>query len=67
MESRYVTRAFTITDVFADNEFHYEVYEKMFLLATLHICVHGEHVPIIERSITTTKDRARAASITLPY
>ena len=64
---RYFTRGLTITDVFADNEFSSSEYETFFMPATLHICARGEHVPIIERSIRTIKDRARAAIACLPY
>ena len=58
--TKNITRGVTISDVFSDNEFSGESYESMFLPATLHICSRGEHVPIIERSIRTIKQRARA-------
>ena len=34
---KYLSRSFTITDVFADNEFSSETYTNLFLPATLHI------------------------------
>ena len=64
---KYLTRGFIITDVFGDNEFSSPTYETLFLPATLHVCSKGEHVPIIERSVRTIKERARAASASLPY
>ena len=64
---RYLTRGFTVTDVFGDNEFGSEQYINLFLPATLHICSKGEHVLIIERSIRTVKERARSAIVGLPF
>ena len=64
---RYLSRGFIITDVFGDNEFQTDTYEDLFAPATLHICSKGEHVPRIERSIRTIKERARAASTHLPF
>ena len=63
---RYLTRGFVLTDIFGNNELATSTYEELFLPDTLHICSRGEHVPIIERSIRTVKERARAASIHLP-
>ena len=64
---KYVSRGFTITDVFGDNEFASEKYTTLFLPATVHICSKGEHVPIIERSVRTVKDRARSATVGLAF
>ena len=64
---RYLSRVITITDVFADNEFNQDVYREMLLPATLHICAKGEHVPIIERSVRTVKERARSVYNDVPY
>ena len=64
---KYNSRGFTVTDVFGDNEFNREKYRSLFLPANLHICTAGEHVPVIERSIRTVKERARAATVELPY
>ena len=52
----YLTRRFTITDVYGDNEFDTDDYKEIMLPARLHICVKGEHVPTIERSICTIKE-----------
>ena len=46
----YLTRGFTITDVYRDNKFDNDDYREIFLLARTHICAQGEHVRIIERS-----------------
>ena len=53
----YLTRGFTITDVYGDNEFDVDDYKTIFLPPRLHICAKGEHVPTIERSIRTIKER----------
>jgi len=63
----YATRGFIVTDVFADGEFDNEDYQELFLPATLHICAKGEHVPIIERSVRTVKERARATCHDTPF
>ena len=65
--AKYITRGITITDVFADNEFNNEAYQQLVLPAALHICAKGEHVPIIERSIRTVKERARSVFQGTPY
>ena len=63
----YLTRGFTISDVYADNEFDVDEYKTIFLPARLHICAKGEHVPTIERSIRTIKERCRSTCHSLPY
>ena len=65
--AKYITRGFTITDIFADNEFDHDDFHHLALPANLHICAQNEHVPIIERSIRTVKERARAICQGLPY
>ena len=64
---KYLSRGFTITDVFGDNEFSSEKYKNLLMPATLHICSKGEHVPIIKRSIRTVNERARSATVELPF
>ena len=64
---KYISRGFIVTDVFGDNEFNREKYRGLCLPANLHICTAGEHVPIIERSIRTIKERARSATVELPF
>ena len=64
---KYLTRGFVLTDIFGNNKFAASTYDELFLPATLHICSRGKHVPIIECSIRTVKERARAASVHLPY
>ena len=65
--SKYVTRGYRITDICTDNEFDSNEYSQVLLLANLHICAQGEHVPIIERSIRTINERVRATLQGLPY
>ena len=67
VDKRYLTRGITITDVFGDNKFNQDAYREMLLPTTLHICAKGEHVPIIERSIRTVKERARLVYQGTPY
>ena len=62
----YSSRGFLITDVFANNEFDNQEYEQIFLPARLHICAKREHVPIIERSIRTIKERTRSICQDVP-
>ena len=64
---RYQSRGFKITDVFGDNEFNQEKYRSLFMPAMMHVCATGQHVPIIERSIRTVKERARSATVELPF
>ena len=65
--TKYLTRGFTITDVYGDNEFDGEDYKTIILPARMHICATGEHVPIIERSIRTIKERCRSTCHGLPF
>ena len=67
MIKRYLTRGFTVTDVFGDNKFGSDQYIDLFLPVSLYICSKGEHVPIIKRSIRTVKERARSAIVGLPF
>ena len=55
----YEKRGFTITDVYGDNEFNNQMCVDAILPSRLHICTRGEHVPIVERSIRTVKEKAR--------
>ena len=64
---KYTTRGFVVSDVFADNEFDSDKYRLLFLLVNLHFCVQGEHVPVIERSIRTVKERIRSTWQGLPH
>ena len=64
---KYLSRGFTITDVFGDNEFGHNKYQNLFMPAILHVCAASKHVPIIERSIRTVKERARSATVELPF
>ena len=63
----YTKIGFVITDAYGDNEFDSDKYRDVVAPARLHICSKGEHVPIIERSIRTVKERARAVIQGLPY
>ena len=64
---KYLSRGFIITDVFGDDEFQHDTFEDLFVPAILYICSKNEHVPIIEQSTRTVKERARAASTHLPF
>ena len=63
----YEKRGFVITDAYSDNEFDNDEYRNVVAPARLHICSRGEHVPIVERSIRTIKERARSVLQGLPY
>jgi len=63
----YVKRGFIITDTYGDNEYDGDEYRNAVAPSRLHICSRGEYVPIIERSIRTVKERARAVLQGLPY
>ena len=63
----YRKRGFIITDAYADNEFDYDIYREVVLPARMHICARDEHVPIIERSVRTLKEKARTVCQSLPY
>lgn len=64
----YKKRGFQITDIHGDNEFNITSLKKMLApIADLHLCAKGEHVPIIERSIRTVKERCRCGCHSLPY
>ena len=64
---KYLSRGFTITDVFGDNEFSSEKYQSLLMPDMLHICSKGEHVPIIKRSIRTVKECTRSATVELIF
>ena len=65
--TKYRSRNFIITDVFADGEFDVDDIATSILPSSLHICSADEHVPKIERTIRTIKERARTICHTLPY
>ena len=64
---KYTSRGYLITDVFTDNKFDRDEYCQVFLPANLHLCATGKHVPIIERSIQTIKERVGSTLQGLPY
>ena len=63
--NKYESRGFKITDYHGDNEFAH--IEGHVVPATTHICATGEHVPEIERSIRTVKERTRCTVHSMPY
>ena len=63
----YEDRGFIISDVHGDNEFNINKLKEIVSPATLNICAREEHVPIIERSIRTVKERSRSSCHSLPY
>ena len=56
----YTSRRFLITDIFACKELDNQECEQILMPARLHICAKREHVPIIEQSIRTIKERSRS-------
>ena len=67
IQKQYTKRSFIITDIFADGEFDYNDYKTEVLPSVLHICSTDEHVPKIERSIRTIKERCRSFCCSLPF
>ena len=63
----YESRGFKITDIHGDNEFDVQTLRDFLLPAVLHIYGRDEHVPSIERSNRTIKERCRAICNSLPY
>jgi len=61
----YNTRGFRVIEVHADKEF--EKVETDLLPVHLRICGIDEHVPEIERSAQTQKNKNRAICFTMPY
>ena len=62
---KYENRGFGIHAFHADNAF--KSIEDELDPATLHTVAKGEHVPTIERSIRTLKERCRCITAGLPY
>ena len=63
----YKDRGFIITDVHGDNEFNIKKLKEVLSPTNLHLCAQDEHVPIIERSIRTVKERSRSTTHALPF
>ena len=63
----YVSRGFTVSDIFSDNEFDFDEIRTKTLPAKLSICAAGEHVPKIERTIRTIKERTRIFCHSISY
>ena len=63
----YMKRGFRLTDVHGDNEFDPEDLRELLAPAELHICGRDEHIPQIERSIRTVKERGRSTCHAVPY
>ena len=63
--SIYNRRGFTITNLHGDGEF--DCIRMNVGNIHVHIAAPGEHVPEVERSIRTTKERVRATVQGLPY
>ena len=55
--SKYTTHRFIITDVFADNEIDQDNLHYLALPAKMYIYTQDKHVPIIECSICTVRER----------
>ena len=67
IKDKYENRGFTITEYHGDNEFDTKAMEDFVGDKVLNICAAREHNPFIERSIRTTKERARSIYHGLPY
>ena len=65
--NKYNCRGFNITDFHGDNEFDKSALKDFLQPALTHIYGRDEHVPPIERSIRTVKERARSTCSGLPY
>ena len=63
----YFSRGFIVTDMFADGEFNYDAIKQNILPVTLNICSTDEHVPKVERTIRSIKERCRSICHGLPY
>ena len=64
---RLLTRNFRVTVIHGDNELNIDSIKDSCLPSNLHICSKNEHVPVIERSIRTVKERAWCTSHSIPY
>ena len=64
---RLRSRNFQITVVHGDNEFNVDSIKDACVPSKFHICSKNEHIPVIERSIRTVKERARYTSHYIPY
>jgi len=53
--------------VFCDNEFDHETIRNVFHGTIFDVCGAGEHVPVVERSIRTIKERTRCLCKSVPY
>ena len=63
----YKARRLTITYMHGDNEFEEDNIREVCFLALMHICVMGEHIPVIERSIRIMKEYFRCVYHGIPY
>ena len=63
----YETRGFVITDIHADNEFNINSVKEAMLPSKMTIYAKNEHVPVVERSIRTIKERCRCHCHSVPY
>ena len=61
----YHSRDFVVSTIHADNGFN-GIRERL-LPIQLNVCSAGEHVPEVERSIRTLKERCRSTAHGLPY
>ena len=63
----YETRGFEITDIHADNEFNVDSIKEALMPTKMTIYAKNEHVPIVERSIRTIKERCQCHCHSVPY
>ena len=63
----YKKRGFVVQTCLADNEFEILRGSLLNLGVHMNICAPGEHVPEVERKISTIKERVQAVITTLPF
>ena len=63
----YESRGFKITELHGDNEFDVPALKDFLLPITIHIYGREEHVPNIERSNRTIKEKCRSICHSLPF
>ena len=60
-------RGFKVTVIHGDNEFNVDSIKDACIPSRFHICAKNEHIPVVERSIRTVKERARCTCHSIPY
>ena len=63
----YQHRGFRVTDIHADNEFDIKRLKEKVSPTNMVIYAANEHVPVVERSICSIKERCRSTCHSVPY